>query len=107
MTTPFTDASRRSLKKRLHNKQSAGLPNLAHELINQLSVISICRFRISELLARNPRKSSQDCEALENAVQEVARLIGEITDTLSNPSCSHKSVVRDHKPARNSLRIIK
>lgn len=107
MTTPFTDASRRTLKKRMYSKSSAGLPKLAHELLEQLSVISLCRFRIHETFARHPKNSTKDCEALEDAVQEVARLIEEITKTLSNPSCSQKSVVLDHKPARNPLRIIK
>jgi hypothetical protein len=106
MTTPFTDAGGQSLKKRLHNKRSAGLPKLAHELINQLSVISLCRLKIRETFACAPKKSTQDCEVFEDAVQEVARLIEEITNTLSNPSCQ-KSVVLDHKPATNSLRIVK
>jgi hypothetical protein len=107
MTTPFTDASRRTLKKRLYSKPSAGVPKLAHELIEQLSVISLCRFKIHEIFARHPKTSTKDCEALEHAVQEVARLIEKITKTLSNPSCSHKSLVLEHKPASNPLRIIK
>jgi hypothetical protein len=106
MTTPFTDAGGQSLKKRLHNKRSAGLTKLAHELINQLNVISICRCKINEILACDPKKPTQDCAALEEAVKEVARLIEEITNTLSNPSCQ-KSVVLNHKPATNSLRIVK
>lgn len=107
MTTTFTVAGDGSLKKTLHTKPSAALPKLAHELIDQLTVISLCRFKIHETFARHPKNSTKDCEALEDAVQEVARLIQEITKTLSNPSCSHKSVVLDHKPARNPLRIIK
>ena len=106
MTTPFTDASRRTLKKNLYRKSCAGLPKLAHELIEQLSVISLCRCKIRETFARDPEKPSQDCEALEKAVQEVARLIGEITDNLSTRGCSHNSVVLDHQPVRNSLRTI-
>jgi hypothetical protein len=107
VTTTFTVAGDGSLKKTLHTKPSAALPKLAHELIDQLTVISLCRFKIHETFARHPKNSTKDCEALEDAVREVARLIEEITKTLSNPSCSHKSVVRDHKPARNRLRIIK
>jgi hypothetical protein len=82
MTTPFTDTSRQTLKKRLHSKSSAGFPKLAHELVEQLSVISLCRFKIRQTFACDLKKPTQDCEALEKAVQEVARLIEEITDNL-------------------------
>ena len=71
MTTALTDAGGRSLKKRLHNKQSAGLPKLAHELINQLSVISLWRCKISKILACDPKKPTQDCAAFDIADEKV------------------------------------
>jgi hypothetical protein len=63
MTTPFTDAGRWSLKKRLHNKRSAGLPKLAHELIDQLTVISLCHFKIHETFARHPKNSTKTAKS--------------------------------------------
>ena len=68
MRKPFTDTEGRSLKKRLYRKRSAGIPTLAHELINQLSVISFCRLKIGETFAGDPRKPTKDFEALEDAV---------------------------------------
>ena len=107
MATTFTVAGHGSLKKTLHTKQSTALRKLAHELIDQLSVISLCRFKISETFACDPKKPTKDFEALEDAVQELSRPIEEITDSLSKPSCSHGSVALGHKPAGNPLRIIK
>jgi hypothetical protein len=107
VTTTFTIAGDGSVNKTLHTKPSAAFPKLSHELIDQLSIISFCRFKISETFACDLKKSTKDFEALEDAVQEAARLIEEITDTLSKPSCSHGSVPLGHKPAGNPLRIIK
>ena len=85
MKKSSTDAEGRSLNERLYSKRSAGLPKLAHELNNQLSVISFCRLKIGETFAGDPNKPIKDFEALEDAVQKVARLVKEITNTLSNP----------------------
>ena len=57
MTTTFTVAGDESLNKTLHTKPSAALPKLAHELIDQLTVISLCRFKIHETFARDNQDS--------------------------------------------------
>ena len=46
-------ASGGSLKKTF--KPSAELPKLGHELIDQLSVINVCCFKISETFAFDPK----------------------------------------------------
>ena len=51
MMTTFTVASDASLKKTLHTQPAAALPKLAHELIDQLTVISLYRFKIHETFA--------------------------------------------------------
>jgi hypothetical protein len=74
VTTTFTIAGDGSVNKTLHTKPSAAFPKLSHELIDQLSIISFCRFKISETFACDLKKSTKDFEALEDAVQEAARL---------------------------------
>jgi len=102
MTPPRLPRARR----RQSDSLAAGLRPLAHQIVNQLTVINLSCFKLRVTLKDIAASTAGDIERLQNAVAEMNRLVeglSEIQDSSPAPGipAHSKSRVTAHPPPDN------
>ena len=83
LTGPGAKNSSRLRKKRLRNPVSDEIHQIAHNLLNQLSVINLCSFKLhGESTSDFASAMANDLEALERAVQDATRLAEQLAQAI-------------------------
>jgi hypothetical protein len=68
----------RSRKQTPEDASTSETQRLVHEIVNQLSVMNLCCFKFRTAQAYLPPSSLADIDRMENAVTEIAALLGNI-----------------------------
>ena len=68
----------RSRKQTPEDASTSETHRLVHEIVNQLSVMNLCCFKFRAAQAYLPPSSLADIDRMENAVTEIAALLGNI-----------------------------
>jgi len=68
----------RSRKQTPEDASTSETQRLVHEIVNQLSVMNLCCFKFRAAQAYLPPSSLADIDRMENAVTEIAALLGNI-----------------------------
>jgi hypothetical protein len=68
----------RSRKQTREDASTSETQRLVHEIVNQLSVMNLCCFKFRAAQAYLPPSSLADIDRMENAVTEIAALLGNI-----------------------------
>ena len=68
----------RSRKQAPEDASASETQRLVHEIVNQLSVMNLCCFKFRAAQAYLPPSSLADIDRMENAVTEIAALLGNI-----------------------------
>ena len=87
----------RSRKQTPEDASTSETQRLVHEIVNQLSVMNLCCFKFRAAQAYLPPSSLADIDRMENAVTEIAALLGIL---LRNPK--HQNRWTAHCPIRVS-----
>jgi hypothetical protein len=93
MPAPFIELEVQSLDKASFDRSLASMSKLAEGLIDQLTIIGLCCFRIRETLNTKEVNRNSDCAMIAEAVQEVTKLIDaltEIASTAKRPALNRK-----------------
>lgn len=103
MKTAFIPMSDESLH-RLSRRPSLSVPHLAHDVIDQLSIIKLSCFKISHTFSIDPKKKpTKDFEAIDNAVREITMLIEKFSNCLQNPKRPGRAIAVTHKHPSNPI----
>jgi hypothetical protein len=87
ITLPFAKRAQPRMAKRPQRPNAPRIDRLSHELVNQLSIIMLTCFKLSEsLTGKLERGEMQNLQTLESAVQEVGELVDQIAARLQNKS---------------------
>jgi len=68
----------RSRKQAPEDASASETHRLVHEIVNQLTVMNLCCFKFRAAQAYLPPSSLADIDRMENAVTEIAALLGNI-----------------------------
>ena len=83
MPAPLIELEVQYVENASFDRSLASISRLAHELIDQLTIIGLCCFRIRETLNTKDVNLNSDCAMIAEAAQEVTKLIDALTEIAS------------------------